>query len=539
MGVWNFYFIAKLFLYGGGYIGFHVWLNLVFFILLAIPVSESIAYAKYLRIFRQLVAIPAGFALFYYDTWLPPFTRIFTQASEIEGFSLFYMTELLGRFVNPLVVAGLALSFVIYYFAKKKLRIASFVFIAILAPLIFIGQPKKFSLIAAAPVATVAATDATVATAVVAAGNTPVSIALPPPSDANLIAHLNAFYRKEAKRAVSYTAPAGSDEPFDVIFLQICSLAWDDLDFTQQKENPLFNKFDIVFTNFSSGASYSGPAAIRFLRGSCGQSKHKTLYDPAPAQCLTMDDLQQAGFEPQLAMNHDGHYGGFLEDVREGGGLKATPFAAKGLPAYLQSFDGTAVHDDYAVLTKWWEQRTHSSAARVALFYNTISLHDGNYYSGHRTNSMEIYPARLKQLLGDVDRFFSELQASGRRAVVVFVPEHGASVRGDKMQIAGMREIPSPRISLVPVGIKLIGMTDKHAKPLIVSAPSSYLAISQLVSDFITVTPFGKNALKMEDYVRNLPTTEFVAENSDVVVMRYGNKYFIRSEDAWLEYDPE
>jgi cellulose synthase operon protein YhjU len=238
-------------------------------------------------------------------------------------------------------------------------------------------------------------------------------------------------------------------------------------------------------------------------------------------------------------MNHDGHYGGFLDDVRERGGLKAHLFDTRGLAPYLQSFDGSPVHDDYAVLSNWWAARMKSHEGRVALFYNTISLHDGNYYSGHRSNSMEIYPARVGQLLKDMDRFFSVLQASGRKVVVVFVAEHGASVRGDKMQIAGLREIPTPRISTVPVGIKLIGLPDNPAaKPFLVTRPTSYLAISQLLANFITITPFGKNNLTMEDYTRDLPDTNFVAENSDVVVMRRDKRYYIHSKGVeWVEYD--
>ena len=175
------------------------------------------------------------------------------------------------------------------------------------------------------------------------------------------------------------------------------------------------------------------------------------------------------------------------------------------------------------------------------MYYNSISLHDGNRYSGSRSgNSMEIYHPRLTRLLSDIDRFLTQLSASGRRAVVVFIPEHGASVRGDRMQIAGMREIPSPRISIVPVGIKLIGTTGNAATgPLIVSKPSSYLALSKLLSDFIGKTPFAGNGLDLSAYVRDLPSTEFVAENDDVVVMRRENRYFMRTRDTgWIEYDP-
>ncbi len=516
MGIWNFYFITKLYLYFGHYMGFNAWLNMAFAISLAVPLPERKAR---LKLVRQVIAVPAGIALFYHDTWLPAPARVLSQASQLEGFSPTYLLELAGRFFDPLVVAGLVLLYVIYFFAQRYLRVSSLVFLAMLAPLFSIGQSRPPS----PPAAMVSAT----------------SYASSAPTDASLTAQLNSFYRSEAERVVSFSPPPQAEAPFDIIFLQICSLSWDDLDFTRQRDNPLFKRFDIVFTDFNSAASYSGPAVIRLLRGSCGQPRHKALYDPAPPQCLTMNELQRSGFEPQLAMNHDGHYGHFLEQVRSYGGLHAVPFDIKGLPTYLQSFDGSPVHDDYAVLSKWWAQRLQSPSRRVALFYNSISLHDGNYYSGRRTNSMEIYPPRLSRLLDDMDRFFSLLQASGRRAVVVLVPEHGASMRGDKMQIAGLREIPSPRITTVPVGIKLIGLPDKPAaQPLLVTKPASYLAVSQLLSKFVAITPFEKNGLKMEDYVRDLQQTEFVAENEDVVVMRRGSRYFIHAKDAeWVDYD--
>ncbi len=524
MGLWNYYFITKLFLYLGNYIGFHVWLNLAFASFLAIPIPKNHVHFKRLSLSRQVMAVPAGIALFYYDTWLPPITRIFTQSSQLGGFSTTYLMELIGRFINPVVVAGLVLLYAICFFAQKKFRLSSFVFLFMLLPLIFTGQSKPSS----QP----------------QLENTAVDISHPVATDASLNGQLNAFYSNEATRSVSFTPPAKADAPFDIIFLQICSLSWDDLEFTKQRDNPFLQRFDIVYTNFSSAASYSGPAAIRLLRGSCGQSSHKSLYEPTQAQCFTLDNLKMAGFERQLLMNHDGHYGDFLSDVRERGGLNVPPFEVKGLPAYLQSFDGSPVHDDYEVLSKWWGKRMQLPTERVALYYNTVSLHDGNYYSNEkgdsrRSNSMEIYPQRLTRLLADLDRFFSVLQASGRRAVVVLVAEHGASVRGDKMQIAGMREIPTPLISTVPVGIKLIGLPDNpSAKPVLVTKPTSYLAISQLLANFLTITPFGKNSLSMDDYVRDLPATEFVAQNEDVVVMLNGKQYYILSKGAgWIEYD--
>ena len=41
-------------------------------------------------------------------------------------------------------------------------------------------------------------------------------------------------------------------------------------------------------------------------------------------------------------------------------------------------FDGSSVQSDYAVLSRWWQQRLADPAPRVALYYNSASLHDGN-----------------------------------------------------------------------------------------------------------------------------------------------------------------
>ena len=535
MGLWNFYFIAKLFLYFGHYIGFHVFANMAFALLLVIPIQHS-----RLRILRQVLAVPTGIALFYYDTWLLPFSRLFSHASQLEGFNLMYLMELVGRFISFPVITTLALLYAAYFFAQKKLRVSTFVFLAMLVPLLPVTT-KKSDVGTTAP--SPGTTESQLPPGSPEASANRVS---QPASDEELTTSLDAFYKHEATRVVSFAPPVKSDAPFDIIFLHICSLSWDDLSFVKEKDNPLFKRFNIIFTNFNSAASYSGPAAIRVLRGSCGQQKQTGLYKPSSPQCQTFDNLQQAGFEPQLAMNHDGHFDNFLAEVLKHGGLNMTPFDIKGASSYLKSFDESPVYDDYTVLSKWWEKRLKMPSERVALFYNTISLHDGNRYSDGRysgnnpNNTMEIYPPRLKKLLGDIDLFFTRLNTSGRRAVVVFIPEHGASIRGDKMQIPGMREIPSPRISIVPVGIKLIGIPeDPGIKPLTVPQPTSYLAVSKLLSDFIGKTPFSGSIPDLEEYVRNLPSTEFVSENEDIVIVRRGNQYHMRSKDSeWVEYDP-
>jgi cellulose synthase operon protein YhjU len=530
MGLWDFYFVVKLALYFAKYIGFHFFANLAFAIFLLVPLKHPRAL-----LLRRLIAPPLGVVLFYYDTWLPPFSRLIANASQLEDFDLVYLGELVGRFVSYPVLAGLLLLFGIYHYVQRKLRMSTFVLLAMLFTLV----PMS----AKSPTQSVAAATGGLGPAVRPAEPPVFSAGKPaaPPTDVELSARLSGFYQQEATRNVSFSPPGRADAPFDILFLQICSLAWDDLEYEEQLAHPLWQQFQIVFNNFNSAASYSGPSVVRLLRGSAGQQKHTTLYDPPTSQSLTFENLQQLGFEPQLVMNHDGKYGDFRGDIRDRGGLKATPFDLKRAAPYLQSFDGTPIYDDYDVLAKWWNHRLALPQERVALFYNSISLHDGNQYVGKpRTNSLKIYRPRLNKLLTDLERFFTLLQSSGRKIVVVFIPEHGASMRGDKMQIPGMREIPSPRISHVPVAIKLFtGSAAPQSKPLTVAQPTSYLAVSQLVADFIRKSPFGEPNPGLETYVSDLPSTAFVAENSDLVVMRYGDRYYMHAKDtAWVEYDP-
>ena len=51
MDLWSFYFFAKLFLYGGQYIDFHLWPNLAFALALSLPIRQ-----RQLRLLRSFAA---------------------------------------------------------------------------------------------------------------------------------------------------------------------------------------------------------------------------------------------------------------------------------------------------------------------------------------------------------------------------------------------------------------------------------------------------------------------------------------------------
>jgi len=508
LGLWNLYFVAKLVLFAMGLTGLHLVENLVFLAILAGPLAQP----RWRR-FRPWFGVPVAIALAYYDSWLPGFSRVVSQAGLVSSFSAAYLAELAGRFVDWMVLAALAVALGVAFAVARFIRLDVFVVVAMVAMAFVLAPPQP-------------AADPAVATA-----------GKPSEAPKSPDAWLSEFFQKEGQRSVSFPKPPDAAAPFDVIFLHVCSLSWDDLEATGMAKHPLLSRFDIVLKRFNSVSTYSGPAVIRFLRAPCGQPKHPALYTPAQPSCLLMPGLQAAGLEPQVVLNHDGHFDDFLKHVGAQG-VQAAPLPLAGIAAPQRSFDDSRIYDDAALLARWMEARRKSPAPRAAVYFNTVSLHDGNRLgTDPAKKSSETYKARLARLLDDLDGFVTKMEASGRRAVVVLVPEHGAAWRGDAAQIAGLREIPTPAITLVPVAIKVIGPDAKRTgEALQVSEPTSYLALSHIVARMLADAPFGAQGFRPADYTAGMPVTEFVSEGEAATILGRGDKHLIRQDrDPWKE----
>jgi len=237
-------------------------------------------------------------------------------------------------------------------------------------------------------------------------------------------------------------------------------------------------------------------------------------------------------------MNHDGHFGNFYADVRVRGGLEVAPVQ---MPAAIaqHAFDGTPVYDDHAVLSAWWQRRLANPAERTVLYYNTISLHDGNRLARDPGGDARTsYANRARLLFADLGRFMDELAASKRHVVVVFIPEHGAALRGERRQISGLREVPSAAITEVPVGIALVGGAAGSARQQVVAQSVSYLALAEVLARMVAKDPFAEDgAAARPGIVDNLPETLPVAENEDTLVMRVGGTEQVRTPDgSWSEW---
>ncbi|CAI8764876.1 cellulose biosynthesis protein BcsG [Pseudomonas sp. IT-P218] len=520
LGLWNLYFLIKLALFWGGYLNLQILPNLVFAAVLLVPLRN-----RYLALLRTLIALPLGVALFYQDTWLPPFSRLLDQPGVLN-FSADYLLDLAGRFIDLNLCGALLVLVVAYFFVRQWLRLTTLT----LAGFAWLGGAGLMAMHAQVPQST---TQAPVS------GGAPIVSA--EPDSATLDAYLQNFYSTEAGRQVVFQPSPSAAQPFDLLLINICSMAWDDLDAVGLRDNSLLRQMDIVFENFNSATSYSGPAAIRLLRASCGQQSHSKLYDAAPEQCLLMDDLRKLGFNSEVMLNHTGQFEGFIDEVRAQGSLPAPAVSVASLQRALVGFDGSSIWRDREVLNRWWQHREGQSDSRVALFYNTTTLHDGNrsLTLDGGTKSAE-YKPRAQALIDDLSAFLKDLEKSGRRVAVVIVPEHGAALHGDRMQISGMREIPSSSITHVPVGIKLVGMgKNPRSEPILIKGPSSYLALSEIISRLYAAPPQGDGlGPDWQALLANLPQTPAVSENAGTVVLDYAGKPYVRIKEkgAWLPY---
>ncbi|WP_413528883.1 cellulose biosynthesis protein BcsG [Rahnella inusitata] len=526
LGAWNYYFLLKFVLLWQGYLNFDALGNLIFAAALLFPLPSLRVHR-----WRQWTALPFGLALLYHDTWLPGWRSIVSQGADVTGFSMGYLLELADRFINwQWIGVGFAL-LVGYLFVSQWIRLTTFTVAALLwVNLSFLITP----FLASKPVT--AAVQPTVTAQPVAASGT-VNTVNGPPTDANLSAYLEQFYQNESRRTVRFPDALPADaQPFDLLVINICSLAWADLDAVNLSTSPLWSRFDYVFSNFNSATAYSGPASIRLLRASCGQSSHHNLYQAAGQQCYLFDDLARLGFTSQLAMDHTGEFGNYIGNLRDDADMKSPLMSQAGLGHELTSFDGSPIFNDGQLFTRWLENQEKAGTARTATFFNLIPLHDGNRYVG--SNKSADYRSRATTLLNNLNAFMDQLEKSGRKVMLVVVPEHGAALVGDKMQISGLRDIPSPGITHIPVGVKFFGMQAPHsASPIKIDAPSSYLAIAEMVSRAADGKVFTSPSMDWKTFSANLPQTPLVSENENAVVMEYQGKIYIRlNGGGWVPY---
>lgn len=522
LGVWNVYFIIAFALAAFGYIELNLLGNALLMAWLLLPVGP-----KWLRILRGTLGVAAAAVLLYSESWLPGVDSILANKGGIAGFSLLYMAEFALDFINVKMVGWGLLVFLGYFLVRRYVRVTFFTIVyflgAVTMPWVQSILPER------APVVTADAGGQT---------NEAAAPAKTGKADAKAVGEwYDAFLAYEHDRRARF--PNGlseKDTPFDILLLSICSVSNDDLAVSQLDQHPLFKEFNIRFDSFNAATAYSGPALLRLLNGACGQPSHSELYGERRPECEIMTRLGTLGYSQRLLMDHSGEYDNFLQSMRDKAGVTATLDNAK-YPTRYMGFDDEEIADSLAVLRHWQRTQVKSKAGRTATLINFIALHDGNRLPGR--GRAEPFKPRAQEMFDNIRTFLRELERSGRKTMVVIVPEHGAAVRGDKIQVPRLRDIPTMRISRVPVMVKFVGLKSMPNEPIHVTGNTSYLALTSLIGKTLETDYFSKDGgtVPLEQLVHDLPQTNPVSENGTVQTLEYqGREYFRQNGGEWKPY---
>ncbi len=510
MAFWGFYFLAKLVLYHRGSLNLDVLWNMAFCLFLMLPLPKKLPKFKFLSSAKSAANFILGMLLLWHDSWLSPIAETVAFMRQQGLPSKEFIFSFLTRYYSFEAVAIAVVSFFVCKFLDRFINLAPVAFVAFLG--IGAWNLHDHSKVAAVK---------------------------------ELNAMVEGFYEYESTRIVNFMPPKSGSADFDIVFIHVCSLAWDDLNALHMDQDKFFSQFQYLFANFNGVTTYSGPAAQRVLRAPCGQLRHADLYNRSADECYLFEDLKDIGYETYFALNHDGKFGNFADEIKKHARVNKPFLSREGLTMDTRMFDDSPVARDYDVLSRWSEIRQKQpSAAPAVLYYNTVTLHDGAHWASDpkwtRRDHKATYKEFLVRLLSDMTRFFELLAKSGRNVVVVFIPEHGMALKGSAIQSSGLRDIPLPSITILPVGVKFIGpkYNDAVVRKYVVKKPVSYLAIANLLKYYIEHSPFTGD-LKAKTLMEELPSTEMLMENESARVMFFEGKYFYYGKDKkWVELDP-
>ena len=405
---WNFYFLEKLHLHFRDLIRIDLDLNLVLILFILFPLPRKLK-EKRAEIVRYIVAVPAAIWIVWNESWFPDPIEAVTLLRS-EGLpSSEYMLAFLLRPFTPYEVFSIVLILMISAFIRR----VNHSHMAVMGLIFFSGFYSPFKVI----------------------------------TSGDPEKYIQSFYKAQSGKTVKFGAARDTMEQggFDIIVLHICSLAWGDLVELKKESDAFFDRFDFVFTRFNTATSYSGPAEIRLLRSNCGQQEHQRLYYRAPKECFLNENLTDLGYREYYALNHTGEYGSFAQHAREHGKMQASILSQAGLEAELHMFDNTPIYNNLQVLKRWSDVRGRSGEELAFMYYNTATLHDGNY-AGSRGGQTEaedkaLYKQLALKLISDVTAFLKHLESTNRNSVVFLVSEHGRALHGSKFQIGACQRV--------------------------------------------------------------------------------------------------
>jgi len=516
----NFFVLLEIYLFISGAIRLNALLNVylyvfVLFVFLFEPLAKKLSSFKIARFF---VSVVLAVLVLWEQSWLPDIKETYLLLKQYGLPSFDYISSFTNRiFTMPLIFSLLTLILVSYSLRKIE-AISLFIFPFLLLAMSFIAEVQGNS------------------NDILLTNKNEQSEQVTPTE------FLEDFHAEESERAVLFSHPEATDPPFDVVVLHVCSLSWHDMnEIDKSKDEPFFQQFDYLFNNFNTAASYSGPAMHRLLLANCGQSSHSDLYDDnIPSACQLFESLASVGYQTSVTMNNNGGYEDFIDSVKSHMPKETQILSPEKLEPQAIFFDGESkLYNDFDALKQWQSSVERSNPKRAALYYNSVLLHAGVRWRGEKTSRgrdphkqfIDVYSA----LTEDLQAFINSLQKSERNTLLFFVPEHGRALVGNAIQLPDVRDIPVPSITKVPVGVKLIGPDFTKQQQQEINKPTSYFALSWLISKFIKQNPFAEKAPDAIKLAKRMPKTAHISENGDRVVIEFGEKTLYRDNDGeWI-----
>lgn len=256
MGLWNLYFLAKLYLYSIGTLKPEWWMNFAFVILLLVPLHK-----RWLRIARDVIAVIVGISIAYHESSMPDIGRAISQIPVLLTFTPSYMFELTRRVISLSMVVSAVLAVLLYFLINRWVRVTTLVLIALVVMPIWQG------------VGTFVANATANATLASNGDEDSGTGKKRDEQSGSYDQQLAAFRSNEEGRHVSFTPlTTDANAQFDIIMVHICSLSWNDMDVVKMRNNPLFSRFDYIFQNFSSAARVLRPGSAQdALRSRAGR----------------------------------------------------------------------------------------------------------------------------------------------------------------------------------------------------------------------------------------------------------------------------
>lgn len=555
MVFWNLYFLSKIILALSGTMTLAYSLNIGLLALVAIKhrTLKMRRFGLFSLLVEVAVLMPAGLFLALHEFGLVVNLTLVQQIINLTGFSQAYLIELAERTFEPEMLWAALFGLIVLRVFNRYIRLTSWTLVLLIGTAAADSIKEYQADQLANQVYAISPDESIIRSGTFAAER----LALSPDEfarmkevrDREALAKeatnggpdnlLRKFYYEQRQRIVDgFLSPKAAPD-FDVIVLHVCSMAWADIQASKLSVHPVLTQADLLLKQFNTVSSYSGPATLRFLRSNCGQGLQKDLYTPLNAQCSLYNSLRISGFRVQMGMNHDGAFDQYKSSVLKNlpeGVEDAIPHTSVAVGA--KAFDGSQIGRDENYLNAWWTARLRKPETPVAYYYNTISLHDGNTLPGSNTGSLASYPIRLERLLDDFQAFIQTLRKSERKVLLMIVPEHGAGLTGEYGQLPGLREIPSPAITLAPVLGYWIdpeySRNPEYSYPIEVKQPTSYLAVSEFISRWLKLPSPVRSKPTWPLIVGDLPSTPFVSEEGDITVLEQQNQYWIKAPGtAW------